>query len=60
MNFMLKENINKYNINNIRVVEGHFHDGFSLGAPYDRIFIDTPIGKINEIILNQVSKFKFR
>lgn len=55
MNFMLKENINNYNINNIRVVEGDFHDGFSLGAPYDIIFIDTPIGKINEIILNQVS-----
>ena len=30
--------------------------GFSLGtAPYDIIFIDTPIVKINEIILNQVS-----
>ena len=33
-----------------------FKDGFESGSPYDVIFIDAPINKISEKILNQLNK----
>ena len=53
---ILKKNIKDFEINNIELVDGSFIEGFVLNAPYDLIFIDTPIELIDPKILNQLSK----
>ena len=50
---ILKKNVGK--IKNIKVVEGSFREGAVSNAPFDRIFIDCPIVKVNKIILDQLS-----
>ena len=52
---VLKENINNNKINNVKIIEESFKYGNSLNAPFDRIFIDCPISKINEKLFNQLN-----
>ena len=42
-------------VNNIKIVDGSFKEGFPNGAPFDRIIIDTPIKEVSKKILNQLS-----
>ena len=42
----LNKNINNFNVNNIKVINGEFKDGFVEESPYDVIFIDSPISLI--------------
>ena len=51
----LKKNINQGEIDNIEIVEGSFINGFELNAPFDRIFIDSPINNVNKKLLDQLS-----
>ena len=51
----LKNNIKKTDINNIKIVDGSFKEGFPNGAPFDRIIIDTPIKEVSEKFLKQLS-----
>ena len=55
LNSQLKNNIKKFNSNNIEVVNGSFINGFKSQAPYDRIFIDSPIKDIGNNIFDQLS-----
>jgi len=48
-------NIQDQKINNIKIIDSDFKDGYELMAPYDRIFIDTPISKIDKIIMDQIN-----
>ena len=48
-------NIKKNNCKNIELVEGSFEKGFNKNSPYDLIFIDNPIKKINDDILSQLN-----
>ena len=52
----LQKNIENLNLRNIKIVKGTFRDGFKLEAPFNRIFIDTPIKKLDNQILEQLSK----
>ena len=52
---ILKTNLDKFNYQNVEVVEGSFENGFLSNAPYDRIIIDNPIEKIQNELLNQLS-----
>ena len=56
LNLKLKNNIKNLKLNNIKIEKGSFKDGFESGSPYDVIFIDAPINKIGEKILNQLNK----
>lgn len=55
LKLLLKKNINKFNNKNIKIVEGSFKYGFKDASPFDRIFIDTPIRKIEDILLEQLN-----
>ena len=50
----LEENIIKYKIENLKIVDGTFEEGFKSKAPYDRIVIDTPIKNIDNAIIDQL------
>tara|TARA_Y100000590_G_C15583230_1_gene963169 strand:+ start:193 stop:852 length:660 start_codon:yes stop_codon:yes gene_type:complete len=50
----LEQNIKKLNINNIKVINSLFEDGFKENSPYDVIFIDSPIKKITKSIKEQL------
>ena len=52
----LRNNINSLNVNNINIAEGSFEQGYADESPYNIIFIDTPIKKIDDKILNQLEK----
>ena len=52
---ILKENIAKKSINNIKIVDGSLKTGFYDGSPYDRIIIDNPIKKLDITIYDQLS-----
>ena len=51
----LKKNVSNEMYKNIHIIEGSLKEGSLLHAPYDRIFIDCPIGKVSDKILDQVS-----
>ena len=51
----LENNIKKSKIKNVKILVESFVEGNSLYAPYDRIFIDCPINKINKKILDQLN-----
>ena len=52
---ILKKNIDKKNIKNIRIVDGYLKTGFSDESSYDRIIIDNPVKKIDKAIYDQLS-----
>ena len=52
----LEENIVKCKIDNLKIVDGTFKEGFKIKAPYDRIIIDTPIKNIDNSILDQLNE----
>ena len=51
----LKENIKNLDINNIKIVNSSFHDGYDEESPYDIIFIDNPINELSSSIKDQLS-----
>ena len=54
---ILKNNINKNKITNVKILDGSFFkEGNLSNAPYDRIFIDCPMNRVNENLLNQLSE----
>ena len=52
---ILKKNIDKKGIKNIKIVDGSLRTGFNDDSPYDRIIIDNPIKKIDSTIYDQLS-----
>ena len=52
---ILKNNIDKQGIRNIKIVDGSLKTGFKDESPYDRIIIDNPIKKIDSTIYDQLS-----
>ena len=52
---IFKNNINKHKIKNIRIVKGSLKNGYVNEAPFDRIFIDNPIKKIDDSLLKQLN-----
>lgn len=52
----LKKNINSLNLQNIKIFKENFKDGCKSEAPFNRIFIDTPIKKLDYTILDQLSE----
>ncbi len=56
MNIILKNNIEKMNLSNIKIVNGSFTEGFKLESPFDIIFIDTPIFDVHDEIINQLNE----
>ncbi len=56
LNIRLQKNIKEMELSNVKINEGSFEEGCEKDAPYDRIIIDNPIEKLNNIILNQLSE----
>ena len=52
---VLKENMKKNKINNVNILKESFREGSISNAPFDRIFIDCPINRINEKLIDQLS-----
>jgi protein-L-isoaspartate(D-aspartate) O-methyltransferase len=52
---ILKTNIEKKGIENIKIVNGSLKTGYSKESPYDRIVIDNPLKKIDSTIYDQLS-----
>ena len=50
-----KKNINKHKIKNIKIVKESLKNGCNNEAPFDRIFIDNPIKKIDDNLLKQLN-----
>ena len=51
----IKKNIKKLNINNLKIINTFFQDGFVKESPYDVIFIDNPIDKVPNSLKDQLS-----
>ena len=51
----IKENMQKFNISNAKIVNVPFKEGFNNESPYDIIFIDNPISVVSNTIKSQVS-----
>ena len=51
----IEENMKKMNINNAKIVDVPFNEGFSNESPYDIIFIDNPISVISNTIKSQAN-----
>ena len=52
---LLENNIIDQNIRNIKIVEGTLDKGFVEEAPYDLIFIDSPVNHLKDIIKQQLN-----
>ena len=55
LRILFKNNINKHKITNIRIVKESLKKSCFNEAPFDRIFIDNPIKKINDNLLKQLN-----
>ena len=55
LKLLLEKNIIDQNISNIKIVEGKLDKGFIEQAPYDLIFIDSPINYLKDIIKQQLN-----
>ena len=53
---ILKNNIAQLNIDNIKIVNNDFKEGFAQDSPYDIIIIDNPIMKLSNSLKEQVDK----
>ena len=51
----IEENMKKMNINNAKIVDVPFKEGFNNESPYDIIFIDNPISVVSNAVKSQVS-----
>ena len=51
----LKKNIDRDQIENVKILDESFKKGSPFNGPFDRIFVDCPINRIDENILNQLS-----
>ena len=51
----IEENMKKLNINNAKIVDVPFKEGFNNESPYDIIFIDNPISVVSNAVKSQVS-----
>lgn len=52
---ILKDNLNKSQTKNVKIFEGSFREGSLSNSPFDKIFIDCPMTRVNEKLLNQLS-----
>ena len=52
---IFKDNINKHKIKNIKIVKESLKYGYDKEAPFDIIFIDNPIKKIDDSLLIQLN-----
>jgi len=55
LQLVLKKNIDKKGIKNIKVVDGSLKTGFLNESPYDRIIIDNPVRDIDRALYEQLS-----
>ncbi len=53
---IFKNNIEQLNINNIKIVNNDFKEGFAQDSPYDIIIIDNPITELSYSLKEQVNK----
>tara|TARA_Y100000588_G_C14197954_1_gene901090 strand:- start:980 stop:1639 length:660 start_codon:yes stop_codon:yes gene_type:complete len=51
----LKENIKKYNLENVKIINNELNEGFNNEKPYDLIIIDCPIYKLNIKFIEQIN-----
>lgn len=51
-----EDNIHRYNLRNIKIIEMDGKQGFANSAPYDRIIISTPFKSIPGCLKNQLGK----
>jgi len=49
-----RENINRYQLDNVQIVHADGHDGFSLSAPYDKIIVSAAASQVPENLLSQL------
>ena len=54
-NLNLKKNIDDLKITNIQIAKGSLKEGVTNNYAFDRIFIDTPIRKLDDKIIGQLS-----
>ena len=52
---ILRENLLSLNLTNTEILNNDFKIGYPEKSPYDLIFIDCPIKKINDNVLNQLN-----
>ncbi len=52
---ILKKNIEKNNLNNIKIINDKLNEGFIKDSPYDLIIIDCPIYNLNKIFIDQLN-----
>ena len=55
LNTILKNNLRNLEVDNVKIVNGSFKDGYEVDGPYDRIIIDLPINKVENKILDQLN-----
>lgn len=53
---VLKKNIELLNIDNVKVIDNDFKEGFAQDSPYDIIIIDNPINELSNSLKEQVDK----
>jgi len=53
---LMENNITDQKIDNIKVIEGDMDIGFAEEAPYDLIFIDSPLTHLQNVIRQQINK----
>ena len=53
---ILKNNIEQLNIENVKVVNNDFKEGFAEDSPYDIIIIDNPIIELSNLLKEQVDQ----
>jgi protein-L-isoaspartate(D-aspartate) O-methyltransferase len=49
-----KESLNKYDIDNVKIIHGDGYDGFSLEAPYDKIIVAAASSEIPSSLMHQL------
>ena len=51
----LKKNIDKFDLKNIKIIDGTFEKGCASKGPFDRIIIDSPVAKLDNEIIDQLN-----
>ena len=51
----LEENLSKFNLTNVEIINNDFQLGYKNKSPYDLIFIDNPLQELQKDILKQLS-----
>lgn len=51
----LKENLSKFQIKNVEIINSDLKSGYKENSPYDLIFIDCPLYNVSDEILDQLN-----